>query len=160
MTSLQSLNPANIEQFVNGLLTGLVQEDNLAGVHACLSDAGSLETEVLAAVSDFKGHHYIDGVKNVGEVLEALEADIADCESMKTDWSRITAWSAIFKDKKKLAETVINNVVHNWDKLHADIDQLEADEKSANFTDMGLMVADISTSALGPVPASATTMLF
>lgn len=86
-----------------------------------MSDAKALETEVLAAVSSFKDHHYIDGVKNVGAILEGIEADIADCKSMKTDWNRIESWSAIFKQPKKLAEKVVSNAVHNWKPLDEEI---------------------------------------
>lgn len=125
-----------------------------------MSDAKAIETEVLAAVSYFKHHRYINGVKNVGEILEGIEKDISDCKSMKTDWSRITAWSAIFKQPKKLAEKVVGNAVHNWKPMEEDIKQLKTDESSANFNDMGLMVAAISVEALGPVPGAAAVMLY
>ena len=52
-TVLTSMNVKEVEDFVNGLLTGLVQDDSLTKVQACLKDADSVKTDLQSVVADF-----------------------------------------------------------------------------------------------------------
>jgi len=86
-------------------LTGLVQDDSLTKVQACLTDAKSIETDLATAIADFtKGDiaDIIAGAKEVAHLLTKVEADITDCKGMKGDAERIEKWSAIFKDPSQL----------------------------------------------------------
>ena len=52
-TALTAINVKQVEDFVNGLLTGLVQDDSLTKVQACLTDAKSVESDLTTAIADF-----------------------------------------------------------------------------------------------------------
>ena len=51
--TLTAINVKQVEDFVNGLLTGLVQDDSLTKVQACLTDAKSVESDLTTAIADF-----------------------------------------------------------------------------------------------------------
>jgi len=53
VAAITALNVKEVEDFVNGLLTGLVQDDSLTKVQACLTDAKSVQTDMQAAIADF-----------------------------------------------------------------------------------------------------------
>jgi len=40
--------------FVNGLVTGLVQDDNLETIEKCVKDIDGMDVEIEEAVADFK----------------------------------------------------------------------------------------------------------
>ena len=125
-----TFNITEVEDFVNGLLTGLVQDDSLDKVKACLTDAKSVETDMTAAIADFKKGDIADmiaGVAKVGHLLSTVDADISDCKGMKDDAARIKAWSAIFSNPSQLAQTVLANAMANMTGLKADIGMISTD---------------------------------
>lgn len=80
-----TFNIKQVEDFVNGLLTGLVQDDSLDKVKACLTDAKSVETDMTAAIADFKKGDVADiiaGITQIGHLLSTVDADISDCKGM------------------------------------------------------------------------------
>jgi len=153
-------NVQQVEDFVNGLLTGLVQDDDLSKVKACLTDVKAVETDMTAAIADFsKGDikSIIAGAQVVGHLLSTVEGDITDCKGMKDDAQRIKAWSAIFSNPEQLIQTVLTNALSNMSGLKADIGQISTDVTSSDFKDLGMDIADIMTKTLGPIPQSAVS---
>merc|ERR1712127_167054 len=152
-----TFNIKQVEDFVNGLLTGLVQDDSLDKVKACLTDAKSVETDMSAAIADFKKGDVADiiaGITQIGHLLSTVDADISDCKGMQDDAARIKKWSAIFSNPSQLAQTVLANALANMTGLKADIAQIPTDVSKDDFKDLGLDIADIMTKTLGPVPQS------
>lgn len=150
-------NVKEAEDFVNGLLTGLVQDDSLDKVKACLTDAKSVEADMTQAIADFsKGDiaGIIAGAEVIGNLLKTVEGDITDCKGMKDDAERIKAWSAIFNDPSMLVQTILANSMANITGLKADIGQISTDVTKSDFKDLGMDIADIMTKTLGPVPQS------
>ena len=104
------MSKEDILLFFNGLLTGLVQDDDLESVEKCITETEGLEPLIAAAVVDFKKggiHNIIDGAKEIGDVLALAKSDISQCEEMKADWARIESWSKIFKNPSQLLQTVV-----------------------------------------------------
>ena len=54
-SSVQIFNLQQVEQFVNGLLTGLVQDDHLDNVQHCLKDAQTVEKDMAMAIEKATG---------------------------------------------------------------------------------------------------------
>jgi len=76
------MNVKQVEDFVNGLLTGLVQDDSLTKVQACLTDAESVKTDLQSVVADFQKKDIADmiaGVKVLGHLVSTVQSDIKDC---------------------------------------------------------------------------------
>jgi predicted RNA-binding protein YlqC (UPF0109 family) len=75
----------NVEQFVAGLFKGLVDKDDLNNIKTCLKDAGTLDTEMKAAIADFEKKDIADiiaGAKIVGNMVGQLSTDLNDCKGM------------------------------------------------------------------------------
>jgi len=124
MATLTAVNVNQVEDFVNGLLTGLVQDDNLDNVKVCLTDVKSVETDMTAAIADFKKGDIKDiiaGAKVISHLLTTVDHDISDCKGMKDDAARIQKWAAIFKNPSELAKTIFTNTLKNAGALKADI---------------------------------------
>lgn len=152
------MNVKQVEDFVNGLLTGLVQDDSLTKVQACLKDADSVKTDLQSVVADFQKKDIADmiaGVKVLGHLVSTVQSDIKDCQGMKDDEARIEKWSAIFNDKGQLVQTIMANAMANISGLKADIGMISTDINKSDFKDLGMDMADILTKTLGPVPQSA-----
>ena len=65
----------DVEQFIAGLIFGLIQEDDLSKIQQCLTNADTLEKEIVEAFDDFsKGdiNSIMSGIEVVGEILEQL----------------------------------------------------------------------------------------
>ena len=155
------LAPADVEQFVAGVVFGLIQKDDLAQIQTCLKDAQGLETEIEEVIGDFSKGDLTDilkGVELVGKVIQELPADLGDCEGMKADVARIEAWAAIFSNPTKLVQTLLTNVVANFPKVSADATSIVSDFKAAKYYNSGDDIADLLVVALGPVPAQPETL--
>ena len=155
------MDAADVEQFVAGIVFGLIQKDDLTKIQTCLKDASGLETEIEQAVGDFsKGDvtDIISGVELVGQIIQELPADLGDCQGMKDDVARIEAWAAIFSDPTKLVKTLLTNVIANIGGVTADASAIVSDFKAASYYKSGDDIADLLVLALGPVPAQPETL--
>jgi exonuclease VII small subunit len=149
------MNNQDVILFLNGLMTTLVQDDNLEAVEICVQDIDGLDVEIAQAVADFKTGHISDiisGAKLIGEVLAQAKGDEANCKDMENDWKRIDEWAAIFKNPHDLLNVVLSHVIENKSHLSADISQIKADESSGNFKDLGATVGDFIVNVVGEVP--------
>ena len=53
---IASINNQHVEQFFQGLFSGLVQDDSLNNLQSCVKDASVLESVEKALVADYKVH--------------------------------------------------------------------------------------------------------
>ena len=68
-----------VEQFVAGLIYGMVGRDDLPEIEKCLQNGATLEQEITNAISDFsKGdlQDVIKGVEEVGHIITELPQDL------------------------------------------------------------------------------------
>ena len=145
----------DLENFLGGLVMGLIQKDDLAYIMLCLKDGESLEKNMDAAIADFeKGdtQGIIDGIEQIGVILQALPQDLGDCKEMQSDLDRIEKWAQIFQDPTELVKTVTANVLKHHKAIMQDISDSERDFNDKQFYPAGKDVADILVQALGPVP--------
>jgi hypothetical protein len=94
-------NVTDVENFLNGLFTGLVQDDNLSHIQTCLKDVKNVKAEMTEAVTDFEKKDIADIIKGaqvVYQLLQGVNVDISDCKGMEVDAARIQKWSEIFKN--------------------------------------------------------------
>ena len=157
VAALMAFNLQEVEEFVNGLLTGLVQDDSLTKVQACLKDAKSVEVDMSTAIADFEKKDLADiiaGAQVMYHLLQSIDTDISDCEGMKDDAARIENWAKIFQNPSQLVQTIMANAVANMSGLKADIEKIPVDVSSGDMKDLGMDVADILTKTLGPVPGA------
>jgi hypothetical protein len=155
VATVASVNNADVTNFVEGLLDGLVQDNSFDNIAPCLKDAEGLDAELVEAVADFKKKDIMDiikGVSVIGKMIGTVDVDIADCKSAGPDVKRIEVWAKIFKDPVALFKKVFSNSIMHISQIHTDIGSIITDASSKDFKDMGGKIADILVTAIGPIP--------
>ena len=150
------------EEFIAGMLYGLIQKDDLKYIETCLTDADGVEKEVNDAITDFmKGDiaSILAGVEVVGTLLTELPTDLADCKDMQGDLTRISSWfTGLIKDPLALVQLVTTNIIKNFPKVTADITGISTDITKADYYSAGTDVSDIVVLTLGAIPAAEMTL--
>ena len=150
------------EEFIGGILFGLIQKDDLKAIETCLTDGDQVEKEVNEAIQDFmKGDvaSILAGVEVIGTLLTELPEDLKDCQDVQGDLTRISNWiSGLVADPVELAKLLATNVIKNFSKITADINDTSADIAKADYYTAGTEIADVVTLAIGTVPAEDMTL--
>ena len=146
------MDVAGVEEFIAGLIFGMINKDDLPEIQKCLQNAETLEQEITNAISDFsKGdlQDIIKGVEEVGHIIQELPQDLADCQDMQSDIQRIENWAKIFSHPTQLVATLTKNLLANWSQVFADVQKTETDWNAADYYDAGDDIADILVLSLG-----------
>ena len=154
IASWYSMDIEGAEQFVAGMIYGLIQKDDLPEIEKCLKNGETLEMEITNAISDFsKGdiQDMIKAVQELGQIVKELPQDLDDCKSMDDDIKKIENWAKIFENPVTLVSTLTKNLLANWKDVSADISKATADYNAAKYYDAGEDVADTIVLAVGPI---------
>lgn len=149
------IQPVDVVDFMDGLIFGLLQKEDLPEIQACLQHAPDIAKQITTAVEDFEKGDFADIIKGVGEIgqiIQDLPNDFKDCEGMDGDIKRIEAWGKIFENPTQLIMTLTQNVIEHFPQITQDIQKIPTDFSSAQYKDAGEDVADIMVQAIGPVP--------
>ena len=145
----------DIEEFVAGLVEGLIQKNDMVYIQSCMKDGATIDAEMTDAIGDFAQKdvlHIVDGIEKIGEVLSSLEQDYSDCSGMRQDILRIEMWSAIFHNPKALMGQVVGNLLLNYQSVIGDITNITSDIGQHDMHAVGKDISDILVTAVGPVP--------
>ena len=148
------INVEQTEEFVAGMIYGLIKEDDLPEIQKCMTNADTLETEITEAFEDFSKGDFKDilkAVQEVGEIVKEVPADLADCEGMSDDLAKLEAWAAIFTNPAKLVSTLTKNLLANWKQVSADISTTNSDWGNAKYYEAGQDVADVIILSVGAI---------
>ena len=145
------------EEFVAGIMYGLIEKDDLPEIQKCLTNAETLEVEITNALSDFsKGdiQDMIKAVQEFGVIIGQLPEDLSECEAIGDDVAKIEAWAKVFANPVTLVETLTKNLLANWKEVSAEISKTTSDYDAAKYFDAGEDVADVVVLAVGPISAA------
>jgi hypothetical protein len=148
-----ALSGAGVEQFLAGFMYNFVEKDNLPEIQKCLVNAGSVETQVMKAVSEFsKGdlQDLIAAATDLAHLVGELPEDLKDCKAMSADVAKIEAWGKAEITPAGLAQ-IAKNVLANWSAMQADVAKLNTDWSAAKFYQAGLDTSDGFMLALGKI---------
>uniref|UniRef100_A0A7S3CRK9 Uncharacterized protein n=1 Tax=Strombidium rassoulzadegani TaxID=1082188 RepID=A0A7S3CRK9_9SPIT len=154
--SQYAINVQDAEQFLGGVIFGLIQKDDLSEIKQCLTDAEGVEEEVNKAIEYFAKGDVQDillGIEEMGKLLQELPTDLKECVAMKSDLERIETWAAIFKNPLELLKTVTTNLIKDYAKIFADVSKTTSDIGEAKYYNAGEDIADVLVLTLGAVPA-------
>lgn len=90
-----AMSAGDVEQFVSGLIFGLIQKNDLQKIQQCLSDADSIADKLTNVIAEFKAGDVADIIKAIGDIggiIEGLPNDLQDCKDMQPDIQRIEKW--------------------------------------------------------------------
>ena len=152
-----SMDIEGAEEFVAGVMYGLIQKDDLPEIQKCLTNGEKLEVEITNALSDFsKGdiQDMIKAVQEFGMIIQELPQDLQDCENIEDDVKKIETWAAIFANPVTLVTTLTKNLLANWKEVSAEITKTTSDYNAAKYYDAGEDVADVVVLAVGPISAA------
>ena len=150
-----------VEEFVGGLMYGLLQKDDLPEIKKCLQNEQTLETEIETAIADIEKKDFKDilaGIQEIGQIVQELPGDLSDCKNIQGDVDKIEAWAKIFTEPSKLLPVLSKNVLANWKTITADVSKTDTDWKAADYKNAGEDVADILVESVGPISAVYNTL--
>ena len=149
------MTPTDVIGFVDGLVFGLIQKEDLPEIQTCLQHAPEIADQLTQAISDLEKKDFADIIKAIGEfgaIIQELPQDLSDCEAMQGDIKRIENWAQIFTHPTELIATLTKNVISNWGGITTDINKVTTDFSSSDFKGAGEDIADVLVLSLGPVP--------
>ena len=114
------IDPKQVIDFMDGLILGLTQKEDLKEITQCLSHATDLAYQITTAVEDFEKKDLEDILKAIGaigQIIQAIPNDFQDCTTMQGDLKRIEAWGKIFEDPAKLAQVLATNVISHFSQI-------------------------------------------
>jgi len=158
VTMLGSLTPEDVNLFLNGLLTTLVNDDNLSNVENCTKDVEGIDTVVETAIADFKRKTisgYIAGGKQIASIIQMVPKDEPQCAAVAADLKRVETWAKLFEHPSELIKIVIGNVARHADKIVTDVESIRANE-GKDYEVTGQSVGDLIIEVFGEVPAASS----
>ena len=148
------MNIEGTEEFVAGLMYGLIEKDDLPEIQKCMKNADALEAEITNVVSDISKGEFQDvlkAVQEIGQITKELPQDLDECKAIDDDVAKIEAWAAIFANPTKLVATLSKNLLANWKNVEADINTTTSDWNAAKYYNAGEDVADMVVLSVGPI---------
>ena len=142
------------EEFIAGLIYGLIGKDDLPELQKCLKDSEKLDQEISEAIADFSKGDFQDvlkGVEVIGEIIKELPQDLQDCGDIQDDVAKIEQWAAQFANPITLVTKLTTNLLKNWSQVAQEVNKTETDFKDSDFYDAGDDVAEIVVLSLGKI---------
>ena len=141
------MNLKSAEQFIAGIIKGVVEKDDLSEIEQCFKNAEEAEYEIEKALSDFSKmtwNDILNGIEDVAVLINELPEDLKDCKAMQGDIKKVEDWAKNLDVKK-----IPGNVLKHMFKIKKDIGVLEDDWKNEQYEKAGEDVVDILNLALG-----------
>ena len=146
------LPPMNaVPDFVAGLIYGLTGHNHLHELQHCFDGADPLFKEVEIVLDDFKHLRFIDGVKDIGQVIWMLPDAVKTCENMDADIHAIETWADIFHHPIELTELVTKRWLLHGTEVKAAIHKQHEDWTSHQYFNSGDDAAVALVDLLGPI---------
>ena len=120
------VDPSAAEQFIAGVVDGLIHKDDLPEITKCFDQVPGVVTDVKKIVNEISKGDFPDVMKGVTDAIalvQKLPTDLADCKDIQGDLTKIENWGKkIISDPTKVAE----NVMANWSKIQGDIKTIKS----------------------------------
>jgi len=140
-----------VEQIVEGILRGALDAEGFTDITQCMNDAETVISDVELAVGDFKKggvSNIVDGLKQVGDILEGVQKDMSDCSSIKADWGKMTTMIASFKSPWSFAYHTGKDLVVNGADIYQEIDAAVSDYDQGQWEQFGYQIGTASAKLL------------
>ncbi len=111
----------NLDNFVGGLIFGMVGHNDTEEIKKCLKDSTDLEDELDKALQDLHGATIADllnGTEELTNVVWKLPTDLESCPGdMKKDVEIIRSWSKSFINPVKLMNSLTTNLPNKYNDI-------------------------------------------
>ena len=147
------LGVVDVEQFVAGVINGLIQKDDLPEIQKCLANTETVTAEVNKIVNEMSVGSLtaiIQGIKDAAALIQELPTDLKDCENIQDDVTKITNWGSQVISPTGLAK-IFENVMANWANIQSDIGNINSDLQNSQYEQAGEATADVVILAMGKI---------
>ena len=127
---LPAIPVLQIEQFVAGLIDGLVNKQDLPELQVCMKDAENLSDDIVTLIADLKQKDLsgiVSALQVVIDILNKMDQDLSDCKATLPEIDEIKNFLAQFKNPFVLVKTVSKNLFAHFPEIIKDIDTATQD---------------------------------
>ena len=150
--AIANINLKPEEEFISGLLWGLIKDNHLDEIQACLKDAETIVEDVVKVVKDVGEGSWTSAagdVKDIAHMFPKMFLSSGDCSNMLKDVQAIEKWAT--RGWLVLAEDVAKDMLFHRKKIEADVHEIGNDWNAGEYYHSGMATADLLTVSLGPV---------
>ena len=143
-----------VPDFLAGLIYGMTTDNHLTEIEMCYEGGVNVDQFIKEAVADLhKGGTDWDlqAVINFGLAALNVPVMLHTCEGMGDDLHALESWATVFEHPKELTTTVTKNYLLHRKRIDTDIASFKSDWALGEYFKSGEAVADLLTTAIGPV---------
>ena len=154
----KAVDVQKVEQIVKGILIGALDAEGFTDIITCMGDAKTVLSEVESSIAYFrKGgvHNVLDGLKDLGHVLEGIQGDMKDCSGIKADWGKMIVMIKAFSNPTSFAYHVGKDLIVNGRPIFREINDAIKDYDNGKWEDFGKEIGEAAAKMLvGQEPRS------
>lgn len=150
------ISVTGVEEFIGGVIQGLIQKDDLPELQKCLKNTEVVQVEVNKIIEELQKGDLTDIVQAVNDaiaLIQELPTDLQDCKSIQDDVTKIENWA-----KQAITPTgltkIVGNVMANWSTIQKDIGDITTDVSEEKYLEAGEVTADVVVLAMGKISYS------
>lgn len=145
ITTFVSISKSQVAQIVNGVLKGALEAEGADDLEQCLADTDLTIEDLNKAYNDLKlktASGTADGLKDLGEAMEALGSAVQDCAGVKDDWATIVNWAHTFTSPRAFAFHIGKDILVNGVDIYNDIEGAVSNWEKESYEPFGEDVGD------------------
>lgn len=136
-----------------GIVEGITHNDDLSMMKECITNADSIESQIMAMVADLKEGNMEGVMKAIsvfGEMAKQLPADLKNCKGMEADIVEIEQLAVIFTHPTELAARLESNMLRHYSELIDDVTDAIRKWDAKEYHGFGEDIGDAVLVALTP----------
>ena len=134
-----------------GIVNGVIQQEHLTEIQACLKDGETEASTSYHAFEDLLHKQWVTGFKELLGVVEGLPKLMTDCTTLQDDIATLESWATVFAHPADLENVIKTNVTHNLLKLTRDLHRAKSDWSDEHYFAFGTDLGEMLTIATQPL---------
>ena len=138
-------------EIVGGIIMGAAKVEGLDNIMDCVSDAEAIYQKSELAVAQFKQHSAsstIEGIKELGDVIDEVADAIKDCKAIRDDLTKIAKMAAVFKSPMSFVYHVGHDIIVDGTQIFDQVADAVVDFKGQNWYKFGQDVGEAASLTL------------
>ena len=89
-----------------GVVHGVILQENLTEIQACIGDGKTEATSAYHAFEDLWHRQWLTGFKELAHIVEGMPTLLSTCTSLSEDVATLETWASIFLQPSTLESTI------------------------------------------------------
>lgn len=148
LTVPMTMNTLAVKQFFEGVIEGVLVGTKMQDILKCLGDLNNEGVLIEEAIKDFEVQDYQhtkDGIKKIGEAIEALPQSMNDCRAAVSDIKKVVNLIKTFKSPYSLIFKVGKNMIINGVEIFHSIEGAIQSYHKSQYRTMGFDIGEALT---------------